>query len=781
MKPHATLSLVCGLLVLLAAGFPARARAATDLDRDAKADLVWRHARTGDLGVWLMDGVTLRQAAVVERVGDPGWRFVGAGDVDADGRGDLVWHHTPTGQVGVWLMDGATLRQAVVVDTVADLRWQIVAVGDTNGDRRADVVWQNTATSEIAVWLMAGAAVGQAGGVGHSTDLGWRVAGVGDADGDGKADLFRRHALTGEVEVWLLDGFAVRQTAVIAPPADPDWRIVGIGDVDGDGKADVIRHNAVSGAVSVWLVDGLVVRQSGTVTTVADLAWQVVDVGDVDGDDKADLVWFHTSTGQAGVWLMDGIALRQARVVVTVTDLAWTVQPERAIRPTLLNPGEPRGRTLSVGESHLFEFWVNAPTRVVAQATRRAGGLNPCVEVYTGTPATLVAGGSHCAVDHVGKFARLNVILPAGIYQLAVRDAGDNDEGGYNVLMLAVAAEFSAPLDADFPLPGLVDRLGDINLYQFTLEAPTRVVIEATRSAPPRINPCLEVYSGAPAQLVAGGTDCAENTTDGRVGHLDLALAPGTYFVAVHDAGQDDKGNYTLLLLPLTETTSPTLSVGVPQSATISKFGDVNLHRFDLDVATRVVLQVSRTSGGTHGINPCLEAYSGDPAQPVAGSAICATNTAEGRAVRRDLTLPAGTHFATVRDAGGDEDGDYSVLMLPVTAAASTSLAMGIAQRAAIGGVGEIDLYRFTLDTPAHVQVRVTRAGKESRVNPCLEVYAGAPAELVPGGQVCASTAFSGKVATLNLSLASGTYVVIVHDAAGDDVGDYDVQAVVVP
>jgi hypothetical protein len=79
------------------------------------------------------------------------------------------------------------------------------------------------------------------------------------------------------------------------------------------------------------------------------------------------------------------------------------------------------------------------------------------------------------------------------------------------------------------------------------------------------------------------------------------------------------------------------------------------------------------------------------------------------------------------------------------------------------------------------VQVRVTRAGKESRVNPCLEVYAGAPAELVPGGQVCASTAFSGKVATLNLSLASGTYVVIVHDAAGDDVGDYDVQAVVVP
>jgi photosystem II stability/assembly factor-like uncharacterized protein len=46
-------------------------------------------------------------------------------DLDGDGKADLVWRHTASGAVGVWLMNGGTLRQALGVTTVADLRWQV--------------------------------------------------------------------------------------------------------------------------------------------------------------------------------------------------------------------------------------------------------------------------------------------------------------------------------------------------------------------------------------------------------------------------------------------------------------------------------------------------------------------------------------------------------------------------------------------------------------------------------------------------------------------------------
>jgi hypothetical protein len=115
--------------------------------------------------------------------------------------------------------------------------------------------------------------------------------------------------------------------------------------------------------------------------------------------------------------------------------------------------------------------------------------------------------------------------------------------------------------------------------------------------------------------------------------------------------------------------------------------------------------------------------------------------------------------------------------MLPLTADASVSLGLGVPQVGTIGGVGDMDLYQFSLGAPAQVHVQVTRAAKGSWMNPCLEVYTGAPAHLVAGGAVCASSKASGKMVTLDLSLPGGTYFVLVRDAADDDVGDYTVLA----
>ena len=49
------------------------------------------------------------------------------GDLDGDGQADLVWHNTQTGTVVGWLMDGLTLKQAAVIHAGVSLDWQIVS------------------------------------------------------------------------------------------------------------------------------------------------------------------------------------------------------------------------------------------------------------------------------------------------------------------------------------------------------------------------------------------------------------------------------------------------------------------------------------------------------------------------------------------------------------------------------------------------------------------------------------------------------------------------------
>ncbi|PYR35369.1 MAG: hypothetical protein DMF90_13885 [Acidobacteria bacterium] len=78
-----------------------------DLDGDGKADLVWRHAQTGDVAVWLMNGVTVKTGAH-----RGGWRAAGVADSIGSANRLDMWRQTQTGDVAVWLMNGVTVKQA---------------------------------------------------------------------------------------------------------------------------------------------------------------------------------------------------------------------------------------------------------------------------------------------------------------------------------------------------------------------------------------------------------------------------------------------------------------------------------------------------------------------------------------------------------------------------------------------------------------------------------------------------------------------------------------------
>ena len=72
-----------------------------------------------------MNGTALTTVSPVATVGDTGFRVVGSGDYDGDGRADVLWHHATTGAVWVWLMDGAAIRSATWISTVGDVGYQV--------------------------------------------------------------------------------------------------------------------------------------------------------------------------------------------------------------------------------------------------------------------------------------------------------------------------------------------------------------------------------------------------------------------------------------------------------------------------------------------------------------------------------------------------------------------------------------------------------------------------------------------------------------------------------
>ena len=198
---------------------------ARDINGDGKGDLVWQHATTGEVAVWLLNGTTIAGAGVVGQISDLRWQIAGGGDVDGDGKRDVVWRHADTGQVAVWLLNGASLAGGGVIGQVSDLRWRIAAIGDVDGNGKADLVWRHTDTGEVAVWLLNGASLAGGGSIAQITDFSWQIAAIGDIDGDGKADLVWRHTDTGEVAVWLLNGATIAGAGVVTQVPDFDWQI----------------------------------------------------------------------------------------------------------------------------------------------------------------------------------------------------------------------------------------------------------------------------------------------------------------------------------------------------------------------------------------------------------------------------------------------------------------------------------------------------------------------------------------------------------------------------
>ena len=146
-----------------------------DFDGDGKADILWRHAGTGEAALWLMSGETISSSAYLPTISDMNWQIMGIGDFDGDGKADILWRHAATGEAALWLMSGETISSSAYLPTISDMNWQIMGIGDFDGDGKADILWRHAGTGEAALWLMSGETISSSAYLPTISDMNWQI------------------------------------------------------------------------------------------------------------------------------------------------------------------------------------------------------------------------------------------------------------------------------------------------------------------------------------------------------------------------------------------------------------------------------------------------------------------------------------------------------------------------------------------------------------------------------------------------------------------------------
>ncbi|MBF0608747.1 MAG: DUF1566 domain-containing protein [Candidatus Magnetobacterium sp. LHC-1] len=313
-------------------------KARRDFDGDGKSDVLWKNFNTGDVAMWLMDGVTRKSNALAASAVPGNWVIRAAEDFNSDGRSDIMWQNTDTGGIYVWLMENTTIRDKGFVGKIP-MDWQIKATGDFNNDCNNDILWQNSDSGDVVMWLMEGTTINDQAIIQKALPSQWQFAGIGDLNGDGSSDVVWQNTANGDIYGWLMDGLEIAQRNFIARGIPPEWKIKSIADYNGDGKGDIYLHNALTGQDVIFLMNGLkpvpeLVKRSSVAGQLESLtpesasgadSWDMKATGDYNGDGMNDMLWQNGSTGDVYMWFMNSTTINSGGYAGQGVPSDWSI------------------------------------------------------------------------------------------------------------------------------------------------------------------------------------------------------------------------------------------------------------------------------------------------------------------------------------------------------------------------------------------------------------------------------------------------------------------------
>lgn len=401
-----------------------------------------------------------------------------------------------------------------------------------------------------------------------------------------------------------------------------------------------------------------------------------------------------------------------------------------------------------------FTFTALAGDRVVIGALATGGtGFNTSINLYP------PGGGAAEAYSYGGDQVDVRV-QKSGIYTIEIEDYALTHTGTYSLSYINVTEGPATTLGSGHVLAGQFTSTPQFNLYQFTVSAGNRVILDAVPTGG-AANPILTLYppGGGVAVLTSGSHRVEYQAPTG-----------GTYTLLVNDQGLNDTGTFDLTLLNVTAgplTTGADPDGGAIVSATL-KTGQIN-QDVDMDAFTftgsqgdRVVIGCLATSGAS--FNTSMTLY------PPGGGAAEALSYGGDRLDTQ--LLQSGTYTVVVEDYSNAHPGTYSLMMLDVTSGPITSatdtdggtINSGEIHSGSFQTTPDFDVYRFTVSAGDRLIFDAVPTG--GTANPLVYIYP-------PGGGGALVT--SGNHRVEYQVLASGTYTMLLEDQGLNDNGSYDV------
>lgn len=291
---YATLATPEGTATLVNDDSPWRMVGTGRFNTDSKPDILWRRDGTGDLVGWLMgengQAGTARTGGgflTPPALADPAWKVVGTGNFNiSDTKTDILWRNENTGELVVWLMNGLAMTSGghTQPSGLSDLSWKVVLAADFNRDGQTDILWRHSVNGDFVVWFMAGVTLVRGVYLSHAlADQTWEVVGSGDFNGDGWIDILFKHSGVWKLVSWIMgppshgspDGIQLIEGLFVIDSNGNDmiagatWQLGGTGDFDADGKVDVLWRvkstgdSRPGGSNFVWLLGGLYTVPTG--------------------------------------------------------------------------------------------------------------------------------------------------------------------------------------------------------------------------------------------------------------------------------------------------------------------------------------------------------------------------------------------------------------------------------------------------------------------------------------------------------------------------------------